>query len=110
VEFERVIVDSMVQEKAFAFPTDSRLLEVTRHNLVRAAKTVGIELKQTFVKEGNILRRKAGCYAHARQYRRLKRTVRRQRTIVAKLMREIERKIASVVASTPQVLQGLRAW
>lgn len=108
VEFERVIVDSTVQEKAIAFPTDSRLLEVARHKLVRAAKTVGIELKQTFVKEGKVLRRKAGGYAHARQYRRLKKTVRRQRTIVAKLMREIERKMASVVASTPQALQGLR--
>ncbi len=108
VEFERVIVDSTVQEKAVAFPTDSRLLEVARHKMVKAAKTVGIELKQTFVKEGKILRRKAGGCAHARQYRRLKRTVRRQRTIVAKLMREIERKMASVVASTPQALQGLR--
>jgi len=108
VEFERVIVDSTVQEKAIAFPTDSRLLEVARHKLVKTAKTVGIELKQTFVKEGKILRRKSGGYAHARQYRRLKRTVRRQRTIVAKLMREIERKMALVQASTPQALQGLR--
>ena len=29
-EFDRVIVDSTVQERAIAFPTDSRLLEVTR--------------------------------------------------------------------------------
>jgi IS5 family transposase len=29
-EFERVIVDTTVQEKAIAFPTDSRLLEVAR--------------------------------------------------------------------------------
>lgn len=108
VEFERVIVDSTVQEKAIAFPTDSRLLEVARHRLVKAAKAVGIELKQTFVKEGKILRRKAGGYAHAKQYRRLKKTVRRQRTIAAKLVREIERKMARVVAPTPQALQGLR--
>jgi len=107
-EFERVIVDSTVQEKAIAFPTDSRLLEVARHKLVKAAKAVGIELKQTFVKEGKILRRKAGGYAHAKQYRRLKKTVRRQRTIAAKLVREIERKMARVVAPTPQALQGLR--
>ena len=108
VEFERVIVDSTVQEKAVAFPTDSRLLEVARHKLVKAAKSVGIELKQTFIKEGKVLRRKSGGYAHAKQYRRLKKVVRRQRTIVAKLVREIERKMASVVASTPQALQGLR--
>jgi Transposase domain (DUF772) len=34
VEFERVIVDTTVQEKAIAYPTDSRLLEVTRARLV----------------------------------------------------------------------------
>jgi IS5 family transposase len=34
--------------------------------------------------------------------------VRRQRTIAAKLVREIERKMARVVAPTPQALQGLR--
>lgn len=33
VEFERVIVDSTVQEKAIAYPTDSRLLEVARIKL-----------------------------------------------------------------------------
>ena len=107
-EFERVIVDSTVQEKAVAFPTDSRLLEVARHKLVKAAKTIGIELKQTFAKEGKILRRKSAGYAHAKQYRRLKRTVRRQRTIVGKLMREVERKLTLVVAPTPQALLGLR--
>jgi IS5 family transposase len=107
-EFERIIVDSTVQEKAIAFPTDSRLLEVARHKLVKAAKSIGIELKQTFVKEGKMLRRKSGGYAHARQYRRLHRVVRRQRTICAKLMREIERKMTLVKASTPQALQGLR--
>ena len=34
-EFERVIVDSTVQEKAIAHPTDSRLLEIARHKVVR---------------------------------------------------------------------------
>ena len=35
VEFERIIVDSTVQEKAIAHPTDSRLLEVAREKIVR---------------------------------------------------------------------------
>jgi IS5 family transposase len=59
-EFERVIVDSTVQEKAIAHPVDSRLLEIARHKVVQAAKAVGIDLKQTYVKEGKELRRKAG--------------------------------------------------
>ena len=51
-EFERVIVDSTVQEKAIAHPVDSRLLEIARGKLVSAAKRAGIALKQTFAREG----------------------------------------------------------
>jgi IS5 family transposase len=46
VEFERVIVDTTVQEKAMAYPTDSRLLEVARSKLVRLAQRSGLALKQ----------------------------------------------------------------
>jgi len=88
-EFERVIVDSTVQEKAIAHPVDSRLLEIARAEVVQAAKQLGITLKQTFVKEGQALRRKAGGYAHARQFNRLRRTVKRQRTILGIVLREV---------------------
>ena len=81
-EFERVIVDTTVQEKAIAHPVDSRLLEIARHKVVGAAKRAGISLKQTFVMEGKQLRRKAGGYAHAKQFKRLRKTVKRQRTIL----------------------------
>jgi IS5 family transposase len=87
-----VVVDSTVQEKAIAHPNDARLLEVARRKLVQAAKEVGVELKQSFAKEGKTLRFKAGRYAHARQFKRLRKTVKRQRTIVAGLCREIARK------------------
>ena len=92
-ELERVIVDTTVQEKAIAHPVDSRLLEIARHKIVSAAKRAGIQLKQTFAKEGKELRRKAGGYAHAKQFRRLKKTVKRQRTILGVVMREVQRKL-----------------
>lgn len=79
-ELERVIVDTTVQEKAVAHPVDSRLLEIARHKVASAAKRCGIGLKQTFAKEGKALRRKAGGYAHAKQFRRLKRVLKRQRS------------------------------
>jgi IS5 family transposase len=44
-ELTRVIVDSTVQEKAVAHPTDSKLLETVRSKVVEAAKANGIELK-----------------------------------------------------------------
>jgi len=91
-ELERVIVDTTAQEKAIAHPVDSRLLEIARHKVVSAAKRAGIQLKQTFAKEGKQLRRKAGGYAHAKQFRRLKRVVKRQRTIPGIVMRQVQRK------------------
>ena len=94
-ELERVIVDSTVMEKAIAHPVDSRLLEIARHKVVSAAKRAGIVLKQTFAKEGKELRRKAGGYAHAKQFRRLKKTVKRQRTILGVVIREVQRRIES---------------
>jgi IS5 family transposase len=88
-----VIVDSTVQEKAVAHPTDSKLLEAARSKVVEAAKANGIELKQTYAKEGRELRFKAGRYAHARQFRRMRKVIKRQRTIVGRLQREVSRKM-----------------
>ncbi len=95
-DLETIIVDSTVQEKAIAHPTDSRLLDVARRKLVQLAKHVGISLKQTFDKEGKILCRKASGYGQARQFNRLNKVVRRQRTILGKLIREIRRKMSAL--------------
>ena len=61
---------------------------------MQAAKDAGIALKQTHAKEGQQLNCNADRYAHARQFKRMKRAIKRQRTIVGKLQREIERKVA----------------
>jgi IS5 family transposase len=106
-ELTRVIVDSTVQEKAIAHPTDSRLLETARVKLVAAAKDAGIELKQTFAKEGKDQGRKAGRYAHARQFKRMRRAIKRQRTIVARLQREIQRKASAARAIGQAVREAL---
>ena len=85
-EFERVIVDTTVQEKAIAHPGDSRLLEIARYKVVRPPQRAGIVLKQTFAKAGKELRRKAGRYAHAKQFKRLRKINNRQRTILGVVM------------------------
>jgi IS5 family transposase len=92
-ELERVIVDTTVQSKAISHPVDSRLLGIARHKLVSAARRAGIALKQTYAQEGKTLRRKAGGYAHAKQFKRLRKTVKRQRTILGVVMREVQRKL-----------------
>ena len=101
-----VVVDSTVQEKAVAHPTDSRLLETARAKLVGAAQDAGIELKQTFAKEGQLLRFKAGRYAHARQFKRMRRVIKRQSTVLGRLTREIERKANVLSAAVREALDG----
>jgi transposase, IS5 family len=93
-----------VQEKAIAHPVDSRLLEIARHKVASAAKRVGLLLKQTFAKEGKLLRRKAGGYAHAKQFKRLRRTVKRQRTILGALMRDVQRGLDRILQGDPSGL------
>ena len=111
-DLERVIVDTTVQEKAIAHPVDSRLLEIARHKVVSAAKRAGIQLKQTFAKEGKELRRRAGGYAHAKQFRRLKKVVKRQRTILGIVMREVQRKIEArdFAPDRPKAVSDLMMW
>lgn len=107
VEFERVIVDTTVQEKAIAFPTDSRLLDVARAKLVQLAQRAGLALKQTYEREGKKLRRRAGGYAHAKQFKRLRRVLKRQRTILGRLLRDIERKMPG---AAPESQTSLQLW
>ena len=107
-EFQRVIVDTTVQEKAIAHPVDSRLLEIARHKIVAAARRAGIALKQTFAREGSHLRRRAGGYAHAKQFKRLKRVLKRQRNVLGIVLREIERKMAQAVDASPLAVNNLR--
>ncbi len=121
-DLERVIVDSTVQCKAIAHPVDSRLLEIARHNVVSAARRAGISFKQTYVKEGKTLRRKAGGYAYAEQFKRLRKTAKRQRTILGVVMHQVQRKLdadqAAVTAggapahepSSPKAVSDLMMW
>ena len=112
-ELERVIVDSTVQEKAVAHPVDSRLLEIARYQVAKAAKAAGIALKQTFAAEGKELRRKAGGYAHAKQFKRLRKVVKRQRTILGVVMRDVQRKLdaqaQAVAAASDKAPSGAMA-
>ncbi|MDZ4280616.1 MAG: IS5 family transposase [Hydrogenophaga sp.] len=101
-----VVVDSTVQEKAVAHPTDSKLLETARAKLVAVAQDAGIELKQTFAKEGRLLRFKAGRYAHAKQFKRMRRVIKRQSTVLGRLAREIERKASGLSAAVREALSG----
>jgi hypothetical protein len=62
-----VNVDTAVQEKAVAFPTDARLYHKAGRALVRAAGSAGIRLRQSYVRLGQQALTRQGRYAHARR-------------------------------------------
>lgn len=89
---EKVIVDTTVQTKAIRFPTDARLYDRMRERLVKAAQSAGIELRQTYERVGpHLLRRQQG-YGHAKQYRRAERETKKLKTLLGRVVRDIERK------------------
>jgi transposase, IS5 family len=51
-EIAQVNVDTTVQEKAIAFPTDARLYDKARRALVRVARQHQIKLRQSYVRRG----------------------------------------------------------
>ena len=88
-----VNVDTTVQEKAIAFPTDARLYHKARGTLVRAAKRIGIPLRQSYERVSKLALAKNGRYAHARQMKRARREQKRLRTYLGRVIRDIERKL-----------------
>jgi len=89
---ERVNVDTTVQEKAIAYPTDSRLFHKARRILVRLAKRGGIDLRQTYERLGKRAFIMQGRYSHARQMNRAKREQKRLKVFLGRVVRDIRRK------------------
>lgn len=91
-EVKRVNVDTTVQEKAIAFPTDARLYHKARRALVRAAQAADIPLRQTYVRLGKQALARQGRYAQARQMKRARRETKRLRQYLGRVIRDIRRK------------------
>jgi IS5 family transposase len=91
---ERVTVDTTVQEKAIAHPTDSRLYLRALQILVRQARQAGIKLRQSHSRLAKRAACKAARYAHAKQMKRMRREVKRLKTYLGRVFRDIARKIA----------------
>jgi IS5 family transposase len=94
-----VIVDTTVQPKAIAHPTDSRLLNRAREQLVAAAQDAGIELRQSYARVGRAADAQAGRYAHAQQWRRMRRAVRKLLTWLGRVIRDVQRKAGEITGA-----------
>ena len=103
-DLERVNVDTTVQEKNITHPTDSKLLYRAIQKLVVAARSRKLSLRQSYLRVGKLMAVKASRYAHARQYQRMRRCLRKLRTYVGRLIRDIGRKADPVDPSLATLL------
>jgi len=106
-ELERVTVDTTVQPKAVTHPSDARLYHRGREILVRLAATHGLVLRQSYARLGKRVLRKAGAYLHARQNNRAKREIKRLKTFLGRVTRDIRRKLAGDAALTSHFARAL---
>ena len=89
----KLTVDTTVQPKNIAFPTDARLMQRAVEMLGRLAKKHGVPLRQSYVRLAKRAALMAGRYAHAKQFKRHNREIRFLRIRLGRLIRDIRRKI-----------------
>lgn len=96
---DTVVLDTTVQPKAIAHPTDSHLLNKAREQLADAATDAGVTLRQSYARVGKAAEHQAGRYAHAKQYRRMQREIRKLRTWLGRVIRDVQRKGGEVAGA-----------
>jgi IS5 family transposase len=92
-DLERVAVDTTVQPKAIAHPSDVRLLHRAIEKLVALAKKEGVPLRQSYLRVAKRAAIMAGRYTHAHQFKRARRELKFLRTRLGRIIRDIRRKI-----------------
>jgi len=92
-EEREVLIDTTVQEKNITYPTDGKLAIRMIHHLHKIAKEEGISLRRTYVREIREHRIKLRFFRHPRKIKKAKASIKRLRTIVGILMRDIQRKL-----------------
>ena len=92
-DLERVVVDTTVQEKAVAHPTDARLTHRAIEKLVDLAKREGVKLRQSYLRLAKRAAIMVGRYTHAHQFKRARRELKFLRTRLGRIIRDIRRQI-----------------
>src|SRR5262249_29089329 len=75
------------------FPTDAKLLNRARERLVRLTKKLGVSLRQSYARVGKLALIKHQRYAHAHQFKRANPSLRKLKTYLGRVIRDIERRI-----------------
>jgi transposase, IS5 family len=92
-DLERVAVDTTVQEKAIAHPTDARLTHRAIEKLADLARREGVTLRQSYRRVAKRAAIMVGRYTHAHQFNRAQRKLKFLRTRLGRVIRDVRRKI-----------------
>jgi IS5 family transposase len=103
-EIAQVNVDTTVQEKNITHPTDAKLYLKAILKLGRAARNRGISLRQSYVRVAKRAAIKAGRYAHAKQFKRMRRELKALKTRLGRVIRDIRRKVPAPDAALADLL------
>ena len=93
-DLERVAVDTTVQPKAIAHPTDARLCHRAIEKLVDLARRNEVPLRQSYRRVAKRAAIMVGRYTHAHQFKRARRELKFLRIRLGRVIRDIRRKIA----------------
>ena len=93
-DLERVVIDTTVQPKAIAHPTDARLCHRALEKLVDLARRNDVPLRQSYRRLAKRAAIMVGRYTHAHQFKRARRQLKFLRTRLGRVIRDIRRKIA----------------
>ena len=92
-ELAQVIVDTTVQEKNITHPTDSKLYHTAIVKLSRAAKNRDVKLRQTYIRVAKKAAIMVSRYAHAKQFKRMRRKLKKLRTWLGRVIRDLRRQV-----------------
>jgi transposase, IS5 family len=104
-EIHEVNVDTTVQEKAIAYPTDARLYDKARRALVGAAQQQSLKLRQSYVRLGQQALIRQSRYAAARQMKRAKQQTRKLKTFLGRVLRDVQRQLPAPATAMAGLLQ-----
>ena len=94
-DLERVVVDTTVQPKAIAHPTDAQLCHRALEKLVDLARHNKVPLRQSYRRVAKRAAIMVGRYTHAHQFKRARRELKFLRIRLGRVIRDIRRKIAA---------------
>lgn len=93
---KRMAVDTTVMEKSIAHPTDARLYERARSQLVALAVEAGVELRQSYARLAPRLAVRVGRYAHAKQFKRMRKALRTLKGYTGRVLRDLRRQLDNI--------------